>query len=341
MPEKDYKTKLDQSWQLRRDKKFREAELLLYEAMDEHSATSFEYKTLKANLADVILRQGNAKEAKTIALEVLDEDPRQVTALTVMGIAALEMNAPDEAVENLQKAYDLAPNPFRAGRLARAYELNAGIDKALVTLKDALQQYPDDHYLLKQFSSLEKRAGKASTTNDSDMRQVLPEQIDEENFIPYAENMKVKLNNIEPEKAVEQLEKILKIGKRKNNPHLHILLGDLLRKTGNEDGALEAYRQARELDPQNMLALSQLLYTYRRVGRKEEAWPLLKLLLYHRPADKTAKSSLLKDAVELGKTQETARFFEELLEKYPQRKEFYGAIRKLKQAADKSDEELL
>lgn len=341
MVEKDYKAALDQCWQLRREKKFREAELLLNEALAEQPATSFEHKILKANLADVILRQGNAKEAREMALEVLGEDSRQVAALTVLGMATLEMKKPDEAAENLQKAYDLSPNPFRAGRLARAYELSGSIDKALTTLKNALQQYPEDSYLLKQYISLQERASKDFKKSGSDMQQVLPDQVDEEDFLRYAEIMKAKLNNIDPAKATEQLQKVIKVGKRKNNPHLHLLLGDLLRKTGNEGGALEAYHQARELEPQNMLALSKLLYTYRRLGRTEEAWPLLKLLLYHRPADKTAKASLLKDAVELKKTKETALFFEELLEKYPQRKDFYGAIRKLKQAAENTDKEQL
>jgi cytochrome c-type biogenesis protein CcmH/NrfG len=85
------------------------------------------------------------------------------------------------------------------------------------------------------------------------------------------------------------------------------------------------------------LAISQLLYSLRRLGRHEEAWPLLKLVLMQRPGDVTAKSSLLKDAVELGKEQETVLFFEELLQKYPQRKELYGAIRKLQNAAARKD----
>ena len=120
------------------------------------------------------------------------------------------------------------------------------------------------------------------------------------------------------------------MGRRKANPHLHLLLGDLRRKAGDETGAAAAYAQAWELDPENLLALSQLLFSYRRLGRKEEAWPLLKRLLYHRPGDKTAKASLIRDALDLGKEEEAVLFFEELLQRYPHHKEFYGAIRKLK-----------
>ncbi len=334
MTTKNYKTIIDQSWQLRREKKFRDAELILNEAMAEHSVNSFEHKLLKANLADVLLRQGNAQEARDTALEIIEADPRQVTALTVLGLAALELKAPEEAAENLQKAYNLAPNSFRAGRLARALELSGNPDKALATLREAIQKHPNDHYLIKQFGAMEEKAASIS-----ELPRVLPGEVDEEDFLLYAEKMKAKLKSLNPADAAEQLKKIIKIGKRKKNPHLHLLLGDLLRKAENEEEALEAYIKAREIDPHNLLALSQLLYTYRRLGRTEEAWPLLKLLLYHRPTDKTAKSSLLKDAVDLGKETETALYFEELLQKYPERKDFYGAIRKLKQATESAKKE--
>jgi len=340
MADHNLKKILDQSWQLRREKRFREAELLLHEALDEHPSDSFEHNALKANLADVLLRQGDNKGARETALEVLDKEPSQVTALTVLGMAALENKTAGEAVENLRKAYTLGPNPFRAGRLARALEMEGKTRDALSFLEEALQSYPDDGYLLKQYGALKKKAGsdqKAADQKQAAPGELLPKDIKEENFLPYAEQMKEKLENLEPKEAVSQLQKIIKVGKRKENPHLHMLLGDLCRKAGDESAAAEAYWKARELDPENLHTLSQLLFTYRRLDRKEEAWPLLKLLLYHQPMHKSAKSSLLKDAVELDKEKETALFFEELIQKYPEHKEFYGAIRKLMKAAENKE----
>ena len=145
--------------------------------------------------------------------------------------------------------------------------------------------------------------------------------------------LEASLKNLDPLDAAAELQRIVSVGKGKESPELYLLLGDRLQKAGDEAAALEAFRKARELDPKNMPAVSQLLCSLRRLDQKEEAWPLLKLLLYHHPGDQTAKALLLKDAVELGKENETALFFEELLKKYPQRKELYAAIRKLKQAA--------
>ncbi len=146
--------------------------------------------------------------------------------------------------------------------------------------------------------------------------------------------LKDKLKNLDPRDAAAELQRIVSAGEGKENPQLYLLLGDLLQQAGDEVAALEAFRKARELDPKNMLAVSQLLCSLRRLDQKEEAWPLLKLLLYHQPGDQAAKAFLLKDAVELGKENETALFFEELLKKFPHRKELYAAIRKLKQAAE-------
>jgi tetratricopeptide (TPR) repeat protein len=334
----DYKNIIDQCWQLRREKRFAEAEMLLHESLETNPAGSFACRVLKANLADILMQRGSVSEARSTALEVLEEDPDQTIALTVLGMLALDKKQYSEAVENLEKAYNLVPSGYRAGRLARAYELNGDAEKALHVLREALQNNPRDGFLLRQYSNIEKKQvkteqGKAAAESH------LPGlgDLDEEDYLPYAEQIRFKLKNIKPALAVDDLQKLIKVGKRKNNPYLHLLLGDLQREAGNEEAALLAYNQARELDPQNLLAISQLLYSLRRLGRHEEAWPLLKLVLMQRPGDVTAKSSLLKDAVELGKEQETVLFFEELLQKYPQRKELYGAIRKLQNAAARKD----
>ncbi|NLY37879.1 MAG: tetratricopeptide repeat protein [Firmicutes bacterium] len=327
---KDYKSVLRQSWQLRRDKRFPEAELVLHEALADYSDGGFEHNLLKANLADVLLRQGNRAAARKLALEVLEKQPSQVTALMVLGLAALEEKVTAEAVENLAKAYRLAPSPYRAGRLARALELDGRIEQALAVLQEALQENPGDSYLRQQYGTLKEKAAAAAASDPAATESPRAAEAAEEDFLAYAAQMKEKLKGLEPAEAAAQLQKIIKVGRRKANPHLHLLLGDLRRKAGDETGAAAAYAQAWELDPENLLALSQLLFSYRRLGRKEEAWPLLKRLLYHRPGDKTAKASLIRDALDLGKEEEAVLFFEELLQRYPHHKEFYGAIRKLK-----------
>jgi tetratricopeptide (TPR) repeat protein len=335
MSERDYKGIIERSWKLRREKKLQEAELVLREALAEYSAGSYEHTLFTASLADVLLHQGNVAEARRLSLAVLQKEPSQVTALTVLGVAALEQKEAAEAVENLSQAYARGSNPYRAGRLARALMLDGKAEQALALLQEALQKYPADSYLLRQYSHLKDQFTDAPSREDALLVDLSRE---EDAFLPYAEQMKSKLQHLEPAEAVQQLQKIIKVGKRKENPHLYLLLGDLTRKAGLEADAAEAYRRARELDPENLLALSQLLYCYRRMGRKDEAWPLLKLLLYYRPGDRTARASLVKDAAELGKTEEALNFFTELIAKYPYRKELYGVIRKLKLAETRREE---
>lgn len=333
--EGDYREVINRCWQLRREKRFAEAELLLHDALDNFPANSFAHRVVKANLAEVLLQRQNRTEAREMALEILAEDPDQAVALSVLGMVALEEKQYSEAAENLQKAYSLVPSGYRAGRLARAYELDGKTEKALAILNEALHRNPRDGYLLRQYNNLRVKAGNISNVAHKEDPPVLSAsgKIDEEDYLPYAEQIKIKLQKLEPAEAAEELKKLIRVGDRGENPHLHLLLGNLLREAGNEEAAMEAYRQARELDPRNILALSQFLYSLRRLGRREEAWPLLKLLLFHHPGDVTAKSSLIKDAVDLGKEKETLLFFEELIQKYPERKELYGTIRKLQNAA--------
>ncbi len=330
----ELKETLDQSWQLRKEKRFADAEILLQEALDRSIPGSFEYNMLKANLAEIMVALGRTKEARQAALEVLDKDPRQAVALTAIGAVALEDNSFSEAVENFSRAYSCAPTSFRAGRLARALEMEGNPDRALHVLQEALQKYPRDSYLLKQFNALQKKTAVKNNGSRQLPGQAAPLEISEDDFVPYAEQMRTRLEEMEPGTAVVQLQKLIKVGKRKNNPHLHLLMGDLQRKAGSEENAARSYQRARELDPENMQALSQLLFSYRRLGKIEEAWPLLKLLLYHRPAHYSARSSLMKDAVELGKEKETALFFEELVKKHPRHRELHGMSRKMNQAAE-------
>lgn len=326
----DYREKLDFSWQLRREKKYREAETVLAEALDRANPESAAYRVLKVNLADVILRQGRADEAREAALEVLAGDPAQVAALTVLGMSALEIKNPIEALENLEKAYGLAPSAFRAGRLARAHELADNPTAALKILAEARQRFPRDPYLLRQHSTLQKRLSPDALPPPGPLSAPPGRDEPEEDSSLYAEMLRARLRSLDAAAAAAELGRLLRVGKRRQNPHLQVLHGDLLREAGDEEGALAAYNLARELDPGNLHFLAQLLYTYRRLGRKEEAWPLLKLLLCRRPGDKTAKASLLKDAVDLNRLAEGIRFFEELLQLNPQHRELYGAIHRLK-----------
>ena len=330
----DYKSIIDKCWQLRRAKRFAEAEMLLQENLEHFSPGSFAHRVLKANLADVLLQRGDKKAAHETALQVLAEDPDQAVALTVVGMIALDKKQYDEAVENLKRALELVPSGYRAGRLARAYELAGNLEKALAVLRQALEQNPRDGFLLRQYNKLDQKAAAQSPLAETQGRSEPPaaDIPEEKDHFPYAEQMRAKLKGLEPSDAAAQLQKVIKVGERKLNPYLYLLLGDLHRERGDEEGAVEAYRQAYELDHQNLQALSQYLFALRRSGRKEDAWPLLKELLSWRPDDVTAKSSLLKDAGDLNIEEEAALFFEELLEKYPERKELFGAIRKLRKA---------
>ncbi len=334
MSKQQLKSILDENYQLCREKRYSEAELMLHEALAQCAPHDFAYNILQANLADVMFRQGNLVGARDMATTVLEKVPHQDTALTVLGLVALEEKRSAEAVENLQRAYEIYAKAFLAGRLARALELDGRIEEALTLLRKALERFPADNYLTKQYRTMveKERTGQEARKH---IEEALAGNITEEDFLPYAEQIRARLGDLPPTEAAAELQKLLRVGKRKGNLHLHLLLGDLLHESGDDEKAAQAYHQARELDPQNMLALSKLLYSYRRLGRKQEAWPLLKLLLYHQPADNFAKSSLIKDAGALGLEEETALFFEELLKKYPHRKELYGAIRKLKSAAEK------
>ncbi len=368
---RDYITAVvKECWELRRGGRLREAELKLYEALEDYPGNDL----LEANLADVLLRQGDTYKARDIALRVLERNPRQIMALTVLGEAALKQGEAEEALENLNRAYELSPSSYRAGRLAAACKFAGREEQALQILKSALQEAPEDKYLQKQYTLLKeslKKQGTHPSTFESpegeyeqDEHEGYPGEPDpfprvspgdkevktwrsdteqetflkDETSFAYAQHIKEQLKHLEPEKAAVELKKLIKVGSRKENPHLQVLLGELLRHVQYDWEAAEAYKKARELNPEDKFALTQETYCYRRLGKKEDAWPLLKTLLYRSPQDKVARSVFLKDAEELNRVDEAVEFVSQLLDKYPHRGELYGLIKKLQKRKKQSEE---
>ncbi len=330
-----------ESWRLRREKRFREAELVLHEALAQFGPGNRgrAYNRLEAALAEVLLRQGKSEEASETALAVLARDPAEVIALTVLGETAMQCGQPAAAVENLMRAYECSPSSYRAGRLARALEENDQLEKALAVLREALKQCPTDSYLLRHCSRLREKAPAGSPSSGAPAAQPPRAGAEEEAGMTYALHLKARLDQLEPAQAAAQLEKMIKVGRRRKNPHLHALLGDLERRAGRETEAIAAYQEVLALDPGNLYALAQLLYCYRRLGQKEKAWPLFKLLLAEKPGDRAAKASFVKDAVELDRIEEALIFFDELIHRYPHHKELYGVIRRLRKIAASREEQ--
>ncbi len=322
MHKRDVMPLIKETWELRKKKNFREAELKLLEALELSPGNPL----VEANLAEVYLMQGNLDEARKAALKALEKNPVQVHALTALGVTALEEGALAEAIENLQQALERAPNAYRAGRLARAYELNGEGEKALQILQQALEDHPGDRYLLKQYSGLKKKVQASAPPAGETLPGFSPE---DETSLPYAEQMREKLRRLPPEKAAAQLQKTVRVGKRSQNPHLHSLLGDLWRQAERDGEAAAAYRSARELDPEDRYSLAHEAFCYRRLGRKMDAWPLLKQLLRQNPRDNAVKSAFLKDASELQRQAEAIELLEDILESRPHFRELYGAVKKL------------
>ncbi len=319
-------------WALLKEKRFSQGELLLREKMQQFPPGTAENTLIKANLADILLRQGKLQEARETAMEALFENPNQVRALTVLGLVSLQRKDSDEAIDHLEKAYRLKRNAYQAGRLARAYEAAGSEKQALAVLREALEESPRDQFLLKQYTRLRKKCGPAAERDELLSRF----SAEEETSLLYAEYIEGNLQKLGPEKAAAELERIMKVGKRSSNPHLNILMGNYRRRLKQEQEAAQSFRRARELDPDNHHALAQEAFCYRRLAEKEKSWPLLKMLLSREPGNSTVKSTFVKDAAELGKRDEAVHFLEELLDSFPHHKELYGSINKLKKSGPES-----
>jgi len=316
---------LKQVWALRKEGRLEDAALLLVDALDQGK-----HPVLLSNLADVLLTRGHRQEAVRRAEEALQMDPRNDQAHAVLGRAAEAQGLFQQAAEHLKQALELNEREFYVVSLARILEKDGKVGEAIGIMQDWLEQHPEGLRVQKALSRLYSKTGKKERSEE-----VLALASSEDPAL-YAERIKMRLADLKPEEAIRKLEPLLAVGSRRNNPHLHLLLGDLYRRVEMEEKALCAYREALNLRPDDPYILGQVVYSLRRCGRKEEAWPLLVDLVKRRPQDPVARRCLERDARVLNRVEEACKVVDGLCRSHPGIGELFGLRKRLKKGLEKA-----
>jgi len=113
------------------------------------------------------------------------------------------------------------------------------------------------------------------------------------------------------------------------DPHIidgHVLMGGWLQKLGKDDEALQAYRQALEVKPDNESALGELATLYRKLGQPEAALEGYRTVLKldaRKPATWYQLATLYLD---LGREKEAEQTFRQALEHNPKMGAAYNSL---------------
>lgn len=312
--------------ELKRAGKLEEAEDRLRRALESFPGST----VLQAGLADVYRRRGKYLEAGFLADEVLKADPANWQALVVKGEVAREAGRWEEAGQLYAAALALYPTSFLAVRLSQVYLAGGQAEAAAGVLRQMLAKNKDDVRLWRQLAQVLEKSGDIEGAGAA-WSEVL--RLDPEDQFAYRSYLKLSAISRRPEEVLQELEIMLKTGKRGRNPHLHTLKGNLLYQMGHYAQAAEAYRQGLEISPGNAYLLAQLGYCLYRLGQTGEALVALQEAFRRKPGDVYLRTTLIRLYRSLGWQEKGAGFLRELAREHPRLKSLWGLAARLEKEA--------
>ena len=97
------------------------------------------------------------------------------------------------------------------------------------------------------------------------------------------------------------------------NPEVHALLGEVYTRGGNLEAALEHYKAAKLIDPDDVQAWRGYAYALQRIAGPEAAIEAYRALLQKHPRDPEAHNNLGVALAATGSVEEARRHFERAL----------------------------
>jgi tetratricopeptide (TPR) repeat protein len=199
-------------------------------------------------LAEVALRRGDAEQAKRSAAESLARRPDHVPTLLLAGRAACAAQNLPEAAGFLRRATSLAPDRADAAFLACATLLELGDPAAGALLTRLLDSFPDDSAGWSLLGSALQRAGKMEAA----------------------------------------LAAFTRVARASPSFAPHLRCGELLESLGRFGDALDAYRAAMQMAPENGEGWLKIGLCLRRFGEIKSARTALEQAVKLSPASSEA-----------------------------------------------------
>lgn len=321
---------LSRAASLRREKQWAAAQQVLVDALEEYPADP----RLLAALGQIYLRQNKLLEAVTVAEQLLDINPRDPAGLAIKGQVFLEQKNYGQAAEYLQAAYKLKKHDRYLNKLIEALLARGEERRAVEACRQRLAEKND-------LAGKKMLARVLAQTNGRDEARQLYEEIvrqDPGDKFSYRQLMALKTSGQKPEKAAEEVGRLLKIPRRADNPQLYALQGKEFYRAGEYEKALDAYQKARELEPENVYFSSQIGFCYYRLQQYEKAVAEFKRVLEKTPGDNYCINTIIRCYQFLGRLSEAAEYFQQLAQKFPSYGVLWGKARKLKREAEKEAE---
>ncbi len=314
--------KWERAGDLRRQGKLEEAERELLEALDEVP----DHPLLRSSLANIYLRQGKLLEAKHLVEQVLLTDPHSSQALVVRGEIAHKEKEFTAALQDFRHAFQSDPRPYLILRIARSLRELKRYSEALETLDNALVTDRGEPRLLKEKALVLNRLqrGEEALELYEKLRNLDPL----DRFVQ-KEILRLKGLSRSDDKVIKELQTVVNIPSRRDDPQLRGLLAQKLRAAGQVREAAAEYRTASRMEPENPYFLKQQGFCHYHLGEYDEALECLSSAFRKDSTDFYVKGALEKIYTSQGRLEEFVSLLEEVRLQHPHNVKLLGTIKKL------------
>ncbi len=280
-------------------------------------------------------QQGQFQQAQSNYQQVLKHDARNIHALNLLGMLAVNQGQSAEAIEWIQRALSENPNdPQAHANIGLAYKDVGQMDKAVVHLQAAIKINPDNPVAHNNLGNVLREIGNAKDAvlcfeNALQRHQQYPE---------CWSNLASALNDLDDfNRGLGAADKALSLDS--NLPQAHNVKGEMLRKLARFEDALVEYDRAIQLAPDYTEAMISQSDVLRDLNRPNDAVDILQKALAVNADNPFAYHALGVLHEQLGQRETAATNFKKSLQLAPTYASAYYQLAQLKGRVC-SDEEL-
>ncbi len=305
--------------ELIRLKKFDEAERILNELTAEHPDDEY----VQGALFDVYLKKGVYDKAQKIVDTILKKEPDNYFFLSRKGDLLVAMNKNKEALKIFTNLYNANKDPHVGWRLANEHVRLKQYDKA---------EYYFDQTILKLYDKPElnflgfliKKALKKYDEAQDFIDAAINHSNQPEHYLSQKLKFQTELKGI----SAQQWEKSIKYSATKDQPFVLKELAEKFLKEAKFDKAEQYYKEILKHDP-NEFNKSRLGYVYYKWGKYELALSIFLEMPLKNFLIPSFINMVIKSAKETGEEEKVVEHLQDMLEKNPEAKSIWGAIKRL------------
>jgi len=305
--------------ELIRLKKYYEAEKILNELILEHPEDEY----VQSALFDVYLKKGSYDKAQKIVDSILQQDPENYFFLSRKGDLLVAMNKQQEALKIFNHLYNSQKDPHVGWRLATGYYRLKKYNRAEYFFDQTIPKLYDNPEL----NFLGFLIKKALKKNDKAMDLIdaaINHSSQPEQYKSQKQKFQTELKGI----SAQQWEKSIKYSTTKDEPFVLKELAEKFLNEGKFEKAEQYYKEILKHDP-NEFNKSRLGYVYYKWGKHDLALSIflempLKSFLFP-----SFINMVIKSAKETEQEEKVIEHLRDLLEKNPEAKSLWGAIKRL------------